>query len=116
MDIKWTGSVRDLVATVASSDARTTYIDKSGAKIRINIDGGDFKETDEPFYIKSSDGENLYDAYDRKEAVMILSNIRKGKKYPDMPDYEPKRKSTKPKSKRKSKKSSSPSTQLRMMR
>lgn len=117
MDIRWEGNVRDLVTAVASSDARTTYIDaKTGAKISINIGGGDFLETDEPFYIESPDGENLYDAYNRKDAVMILSNIRKGKKFPDMPDSEPKRKSVKTKSKKKGKKSSSPSTSLRMMR
>ncbi len=83
-DIKWDGSVKDLVNTVAGSDARATYVDtKTGAKIRINIDSAE-EETDEPFYIEH--GENLYDAHNRKDAVMILSNIRKGKKYPDMPD------------------------------
>ena len=98
MDIKWEGNVRDLVRAVAGSDARTTYIDTSGAKIRINIDSAE-EETDEPFYIESPDGENLYDAYNRKDAIMILSNIRKGKKYPDMPD-EPKPKTKKKKVKR----------------
>ena len=99
MDIPWVGNVRDLVRAVAGSDARTTYIDtKTGAKIRINIDSAE-EETDEPFYIESPDGENLYDAHNRKEAIMILSNIRKGKKYPDMPD-EPKPKTKKGKAKR----------------
>lgn len=96
METKWTGNVRDLVNRVASSDARETFIDaKSGAKIRINIDGVDEDEAygkAEPFYIESPDGDNLYDAYDRKEAVMILSNIRRGEKYPDMPSAAPKRK------------------------
>ena len=83
METIWIGSVQDIVARVAASDARETFVDeKTGAKIRINIDGGDFEETDEPFYIEH--GENLFDAYDRKEAVRILSNIRKGEKYPDM--------------------------------
>ncbi len=100
MNIPWVGNVRDLVRAVAGSDARATYIDtKTGAKIRINIDGGDFEENDEPFYIESPDGENLYDAYNRKDAIMILSNIRKGKKYPDQPD-EPKPKTKKKKVKR----------------
>ena len=59
---------------------------KTGARIRINIDGVDYDPQwgePEPFYI-SHDG-YLYDAYNRKEARMILSNIRKGVKYPDMP-------------------------------
>jgi hypothetical protein len=85
MDIQWDGCVRDLVAAVASSDARTTYVDaKTGATIRINLNGNEDGKG-EPFYIESPDGENLYDAYDRKEAVMILSNIRKGAKLPDLP-------------------------------
>jgi hypothetical protein len=89
MDIVWKGNVRDLVTRVADSDARSTYVDdKTGAKIRINIDGGDFDEDTgeligEPFYIESPDGENLYDAFNRKEAIMILSNIRRGERYPD---------------------------------
>jgi hypothetical protein len=86
MDVMWTGNVRDLVTEVAGSDARSTYVDKAtGAKIRINIEGGDFKETDEPFYIEY--GENLYDATNRKEAMSILSNIRKGERYPDTPSH-----------------------------
>lgn len=117
MEIKWTGNVRDLVATVAGSDARTTYVDKSGAKIRINIDGGgyddDTGDVGEPFYIESPDGENLYDAFDRKEAVMILSNIRRGEKFPDMPSAKPVRKEKKSK---KARKSSKTATSVRMMR
>lgn len=118
MDIVWTGNVRDLVATVARSDARTTYVDGvTGAKIRINIDGLEgATERDEPFYIESPNGEDLYDAYNRKEAVMILSNIRKGKKFPDMPEpSKPKRSvSRKGKSKRSSSRQSSAG--LRTMR
>lgn len=109
MDIRWEGNVRDLVATAACSDARTRYIDeKTGAKISINIsDVADpnFAGVFEPFYIESPDGENMYDAYDRKEARMILSNIRKGMKFPDMPDDSP-RPAKKPKSKSKKKVSS----------
>ena len=95
MDIVWTGNIRDLVATVAGSDARATYVDGvTGAKIRINIDGLDgATERDEPFYIEY--GENLYDAYNRKEAVMILSNIRKGRKFPDTPEEPKKRRVSK---------------------
>jgi hypothetical protein len=109
MDIRWEGNVKDLVATVACSDARTRYIDgKTGAKISINIsdvaDPG-FAGVFEPFYIESPDGENMYDAYNRKEASAILSNIRKGMKFPDMPDDSPKRKKE-PKSKSKEKVSS----------
>ena len=93
MDITHIGNVSDLVNRVAASDARATFIDsKTGARIRINIDGLDgATEQDEPFYIESPDGENLYDAYNRKEARMILSNIRKGRKYPDQPDDSRKR-------------------------
>ena len=97
METIWTGSVGDLVNRVGWSDARETFVDaKTGAKIGINIGGLDgATEQDEPFYIEH--GENLYDAYNRKEAIMILSNIRKGKRFPDMPD------DSKPKSKRSSK-------------
>jgi hypothetical protein len=120
VDIIWNGGVRDLVATVANSDARSTYIDaKTGAKIRINIDGEgydeDTGEVGEPFYIESPDGNNLYDAFDRKEAVMILSNIRNGEQYPDQPPTKklPKTKHT---HKKKSKRTGSHPTQLRMLR
>lgn len=86
METVWTGNIRGLVNMVGASDARQTFVDsKTGAKISINIDGLDgATEQDEPFYIGHDD--NLYDAYNRKEAVMILSNIRKGKRFPDMPD------------------------------
>ncbi len=95
METKWTGNVRDLVRYASGTDARETVVDaKTGAKISINIGGGDFEETDEPFYIEH--GGELYDAYNRKNAVMILSNIRKGKKDPDFPE------NPKPKRKRKS--------------
>lgn len=93
METQWTGNVKDLVDHVASSDARETFIDmRTGAKIRINIDGVDVDPQwgpAEPFYIESPDKENLYVAYDRKEARMILSNIRKGEKYPDCPSDTP---------------------------
>lgn len=87
---EWEGGVRDLVAAVGSGDARLGFVvdKKSGAKISMNMsdvpDPG-YKGVFEPFYIESPDGENLYDAYNRKEAIMILSNIRKGVKGPDMP-------------------------------
>jgi len=73
----WKGGIRDLVSRVAASDARQTFVDaRTGAKIRINLDDEGL------FYIEY--GDNLYDAYNEREAVAILSNIRKGKKYPDM--------------------------------
>lgn len=88
-DIVWEGTVEDLVDTVAASDARASYYDaKSGAKIRINIDGiEDATEDDEPFYIEYKD--DLFDAYNRKEAVMILTNIREGKEPFDQPPAPP---------------------------
>lgn len=100
METKWEGNVRDLVRAVAASDARETFVDATtGAKIRINIDGLEgATEHDEPLYIEY--GDDLYDAYNRSEAIMILSNIREGKKYPDMPS-EPERKKKVAKSKRK---------------
>ena len=115
METKKSGSVRDIVNYTAGTDARETVVDaKTGAKIRINIDGGgydeDTGEIGEPFYIEH--GDNLYDAFDRKEAMMILSNIRKGKQFPDMPD------SPKPRKPRKksSKQSSSTPTSIRGVR
>jgi hypothetical protein len=87
MDTVLNTNVKDIVQYTAGTDARETVIDgKTGAKIRINIDGVDEDPqwgTQEPFYIEH--GDNLYDAYNRKEAVMILSNIRKGDKFPDQP-------------------------------
>ena len=105
METKKTGSVKDIVNYTGGTDARETVVDaKTGAKIRINIDGGgydeDTGEIGEPFYIEHSD--NLYDAFDRKEAVMILSNIRKGKQFPDIPDSPKRRKLRKKVSKRSS--------------
>ena len=113
METQWKGNVRDLVNYVAGTDARETVIDaRTGAKIRINIDGIDEDPSygvAEPFYIESPDGENLYDAYNRKEARMILSNIRKGKRDPDtVSDATPKRKRPKPKA--------SPQANIRGMR
>ena len=115
METEWKGSVRDLVRYAAGTDARETVVDsRTGAKIRINIDGGDFEETDEPFYIEY--GDNLYDASDRREAVMILSNIRKGKKFPDMYEDSPKRKPAKGAKPRSRKQGNAPLTSLRGMR
>jgi len=79
----WKGSVRSLVSYTAGTDARETVVDaKTGAEIAINISGGDFEETDEPFYIWYKD--EMYDAYNQEDAVRILSNIRKGKRHPDL--------------------------------
>ena len=82
METRYEGTVKDLVSYVARTDARETVVDaRTGAEIRINIDGIDYDEQwgePEPFYIEY--GDNLYDAYNRKEARMILSNIRKGYK------------------------------------
>ncbi len=121
MDIPWEGNVKDLVDAVAASDARTRYVDsKTGAKISINISDVEeegYEGVFEPFYIEHSD--NLYDAYNRKEAVMILSNIRKGKKFPDMPSDAPKRKPRPKTAKRKSKSKRKPQradTSIRMIR
>ncbi len=80
----WTGGVRGLVNWVAGQDARVGFVlDKvSGAKIAINISGTD-EPAEEPFYIESPDGQNMYDAYDRKEAVKMLTNIRAGREADD---------------------------------
>lgn len=115
METRKQGSVQDIVSYTAGTDARETVVDaKTGAKIRINIDGGgydeDTGEMGEPFYIEH--GGNLYDAFDRKEAMMILSNIRKGKKFPDTPDNPKPRKLLKKSSKR----SSGTPTSIRGMR
>ena len=111
METVWTGSVRDMVNYTAGTDARETVVDsKTGAKIRINISGDDIEETDEPFYIKYND--EYYDAYNRGEAVMILSNIRRGKEHPEMPPVSKPRK----KSKSKPRKKISTPTSLRGMR
>ena len=95
METRYEGTVKNLVRYAAGTDARETVVDaKTGAKISLNIDGVDYDEQwgePEPFYIEH--GENLYDAYNCREARTILSNIRKGYKYPDMPE------SPKPKSK-----------------
>lgn len=106
-DEKWTGSVKDLVDAVGDSDARRGPIvdAKSGAKIWMNLDGSDDPDATEPFYIESPDGDNLYDANNRREAEMILSNIRKGEEYPDLPSTTPRgtlAKKSKSKSRRRS--------------
>jgi len=82
---EWTGTVTDLVNTVGSSDARLGPVtDKiSGAKIWMNIDSDpdpEYRGVKEPFYIESPDGDNLYDARNRREAIMMLRNIRQGKR------------------------------------
>lgn len=115
METKKSGSIRDIVNYTAGTDARETVVDaKTGAKIRIDIDSGGYDEDTgqmgEPFYIEH--GDNLYDAFDRKEAMMILSNIRKGRQFPDMPDSPKPRKPRKKSSKR----SSSTPTSIRGMR
>lgn len=88
METIWRGNVRDMVRYTAHTDARETVVDsQTGAKIRINIaDAAEpgYKGVFEPFYIESPDGETIYDAYNRKEAITILSNIRKGMEYPDL--------------------------------
>lgn len=72
----WTGSVKDLVRKVAYSDARYSAIDtKSGAHINLNLG------SEELMHIESPDGENLYDAYNQKEARQILSALRKGERW-----------------------------------
>jgi hypothetical protein len=78
---EWEGDVRGLVNTVGNGDARLRFVldKKSGAKISMNISGTDDEEATEPFYIESPDGENLYDAGNRKEAVKMLTNIRAGR-------------------------------------
>lgn len=84
---RWLGSVRGLVDAVGDGDARLGMVidNRSGAKIALNISGTDDPEATEPFDIESPDGQNLYEASDRREAVAILSNIRRGERYPDMP-------------------------------
>lgn len=93
---EWTGTVEDLVDTVGDSDARLGSVtDKvTGAKIWMNLNGIDDPalseeelEKLEPFYIESPDGDNLYDAYDRKEAVKMLTNIRNGKNADDWSEH-----------------------------
>jgi len=88
METKMSGSVRDIVSYTAGTDARETVVDaKTGAKIRIDLSGAYDEEMGvwgEPFTIEH--GDNVYDAFDRKEAIMILSGIRRGLPYPDMPE------------------------------
>lgn len=85
---EWTGNARDLVSAVGNGDARMGFVVdlKSGAKIAMNINGTDDNEATEPFYIESPDGDNMYDASDRKDAVRMLNNIRDGR---DADDYAP---------------------------
>lgn len=81
----WHGGVRELVNTVGDGDARLGFVrdSASGARIAMNIsdiadddDEGEYGSF-EPFYIESPDGENLDDAYNRREAVQMLMDWRK---------------------------------------
>ncbi len=115
---EWTGPVRDLVNAVGSGDARMGFVVdlKSGAKIAMNISGSDDPEATEPFYVESPDGENLYDAGNRREAVKMLSNVRAGRAADDWSVSKPKvarRKASAPKSRSRSRR---PSTLLGGMR
>jgi len=111
---EWTGSVKGLVDAVGDGDARLGFVvdKKSGAKIAMNISGTD-EPADEPFYVESSDGDNLYDAYNRREAVNLLNNARSGMEHLD--ETPPRRKKV-GKSKSKSKRKSSPRTGIRGLR
>jgi len=96
---EWEGSVRGLVVAVGDGDARLGFIldKKSGAKISMNINELPYPEATEPFYVESPDGDNLYDAGNRKDAVKLLTNARKGVKRldDDLYDVAPKHKSSK---------------------
>ena len=81
---EWEGSVRGLVAAVGDGDARLVSVldKKSGAKISMNISDVDEDNpelgppTYEPFYVLARDGVNMYDAYNRKEAIEMLNTAR----------------------------------------
>lgn len=91
---EWEGSVRGLVDAVGDGDARLGFVvdKKSGAKIAMNISDLPYPEATEPFHVESPDGENLYDAGNRREAVKLLTNARKGIRELDIDLYEaPKR-------------------------
>ena len=82
---EWEGSVKGLVDAVGDGDARLGFVvdKKSGASISMNISDVDEDNpelgppTYEPFYVLARDGENMYDAYNRKEAVEMLNTARK---------------------------------------
>ncbi len=94
MQIPMSGSVRDIVNFAAGTDARAEVVDeKTGATIRIDISGDDAEEGDEPFLIEHND--DYFNVFNRREAVMVLSNIRKGRRHPDMPDPPRQRKPSK---------------------
>jgi len=101
---EWEGSVRNLVAAVGDGDARLGFVldKKSGAKISMNINDLPYPEATEPFYMESPDGENLYDAGNRREAIKLLTNARKGVKYLDTDLYEAPKKRVRKSSKVKS--------------
>ena len=82
---EWGGSVKGLVAAVGGGDARLGFVldKKSGAKIAMNISDDFGGEATEPFYVLASDGENMYDAYDRREAIVMLTNARDDAKHLD---------------------------------
>jgi hypothetical protein len=111
---EWEGNLRDLVAAVGNGDARMGFVldKKSGAKIAVNIDGTD-EPAEEPFYIESPDGENMHDAYNRKEAIKMLENARAGRDVDD--DAPATAKRTKKKSRAKKSRSSA-TPRLRSMR
>ena len=117
---EWEGDVRGLVNAVGSGDARLGFVvdKKSGAKISMNISGTDDEYATEPFYVESSNGENLFDAGNRKEVVNMLMAARKGEQDLDMFMYgSPKLRTKKPSTKRKSgKQSSSTPTSVRGIR
>ena len=73
---RWTGSLTDLVRKVSYSDARYSGMDtRTGAVI--------FLDPNDLSIILIEHGDNMYEAYSNKDAVRILDNIRKGKKFPD---------------------------------
>ena len=82
---EWEGSVRDLVAAVGNGDARLGFVldKKSGAKISMNISDDFGGEATEPFYVLAADGENMYDAYNGREAAQMLANARDDMKHLD---------------------------------
>lgn len=88
---EWEGSVKELVDAVGDGDARLGFVldRKSGARVSMDMSSVDESDPEhgtpgyEPFHVESPDHDNLYDARNRREAVALLTNIRKGMKYPD---------------------------------
>ena len=79
-----------MVAAVGDGDARLGFVldKKSGAKVSMNINDDFGGKATEPFYVLASDGENMYDAYDRREAAKMLANAREDMKHLDTDLYE----------------------------